>query len=103
MGGVHMRQHLTRRALERAQWFSDLTKALTEAEKLLMLMEADGGFPAEAARLRQRIETVRTELGLLNRAIPTEGRIVGGEWPSAKASGRYSPADNSPPPATGPR
>jgi hypothetical protein len=85
MAGVHMQQHLTRRALERAQWFSDLTRALTEAEKLLKLMEADGGFPLETARLRQRVETVRIELDLLNRAIPTQGRIVNGEWPSAKA------------------
>ncbi len=83
-----MRQHVTPRSLERAQWFSDLTTALIEAEKLLMILEADGGFPAETARLRQRVEAVRSELGLLNRVVVTEGRIVSSVWPSAEASRR---------------
>ena len=80
-----MRRHLTPRALERAQWFADLKTALTEAEKLLAILERDGGFPTETKRLRQRIEAIQTELALLNRVVLGEGRIVSNEWPVAKA------------------
>ena len=78
-----MRRHLTPRALKRAQWFKDLTTALAEAEKLLAILEADGGFPAETARLRARVQNVRAELELLNRVMLGEGRVVGKSWPEA--------------------
>jgi hypothetical protein len=76
-----MHRHLTPRTLQRAQWFSDLTHALAEAEKLLTMLEADGGFPAETARLRLRVQTVQSEIELLNRVALGEGRVVGGSWP----------------------
>lgn len=82
-----MRRHITPRALERAQWFSDLNNALGEAEKLLSLMEQDGGFLAETMRLRLRVEGIRTELDQLNRVLLGEGRILSSEWPAAMGSG----------------
>ena len=80
-----MHRHLTPRALQRAQWFKDLTIALAEAEKLVAILEADGGFPAELARLRMRIQKLRSELELLNRVMVGEGRVVGPSWPAAKS------------------
>lgn len=83
-----MHRHLTPRAIRRAQWFADVTTALGEAEKLLALLERDGGYPEETGQLRQRIQIVRSELSLLNRVILGEGRIVPGSWPeSARADG----------------
>jgi hypothetical protein len=82
-----MHRHLTPRALERAQWFADLSTALAEAEKVLALLECAGNFPAETIRLRNRIEAIRTELAQLNRVILGEGRVVGRDWPAAKAGG----------------
>lgn len=80
-----MHRHLTPRTLERAQWFSDLTSALGEADKLLILLERDDRFAVETGRLRQRIEVLRTEVAQLNRVISGEGRIVTSDWPAAKA------------------
>jgi hypothetical protein len=82
-----MHRHRTPRALQRSQWFQDLTTALAEAEKLLAMLEADGGFPGETARLRVRVQAVRSELELLNRVALGEGRVVGPGWPEAKAGG----------------
>lgn len=75
------------RSLVRARWYGDLTAALRDAERLLLMLEADGSFPAEAGRLRFRIATVRSELELLNRLVQSEDRIVGIPWPEpARAS-----------------
>lgn len=79
-GGL-MHRHLTPRALKRAQWFKDLTTALADAEKLLAILEADGGFPVETVRLRIRVQNVRSELELLNRVMLGEERVVGKCWP----------------------
>ena len=76
-----MHLHRTPRALQRAQWFFDLGQALYEAEKLLAMIEADGGFAGEAARLRLRIQLVRSELALLDKVVLSEGRLVGA-WPA---------------------
>lgn len=76
-----MHRHLTPRTLQRAQWFTDLSTALAEAEKLLAILEASASFPAETARLRLRIRTVRSELELLNRVALGEGRVVSSSWP----------------------
>ena len=76
-----MKRHLTPRALKRAEWFRDLTTALAEAEKLLLILETGGGFPAETKRLRDRVQAVRTEIELLNRVMLGEGRVVGKSWP----------------------
>ena len=76
-----MHRRLTPRSLSRAQWFSDLLAALTDAERLLALLDADGGFPSETDRLRRRIQLVRSELALLNRVAEGEGRVVGAHWP----------------------
>ena len=81
-----MHRHLTPRALNRALWFQDLTAALGEAETLLAMLEADGGFPAETVRLKARVQAVRSELELLNRVVLGEGRVVGPGWPAAKAA-----------------
>ena len=82
-----MQRHLTPRALGRAQWFTDLQAALGEAERLLVLLDADGGFPDETVRLRQRIRLVSSELELLNRVALGEGRIVSGNWPRPMQAG----------------
>lgn len=76
-----MHRRLTPRALGRTQWYADLLAALNEAERLLALLEADGGFPQEAVRLRRRVQTVSAELELLNRVARGEGRVVGSSWP----------------------
>ena len=81
-----MHRHVTPRSLRRAQWFNDLTIALNEAEKLLAILELDGGFPAETARLSARVQAVRSELELLNRVALGEGRIVGPAWPAPRAA-----------------
>ena len=82
-----MQRHLSPRAIERAIWFADITAALGEAEKLLALLERDGGYPEETGQLRQRIQIVRSELNLLNRVILSEGRIVPGSWPESPRAG----------------
>lgn len=76
-----MTENVHSRSLVRARWYGDLTAALRDAERLLLLLEADGSFPAEAGRLRFRIATVRSELELLNRLVQSEDRIVGIPWP----------------------
>lgn len=73
----------TSRAEERSQWFADITSALRETEKLLMLLETGGSFAEKAARLRLRVETVRSDLDLLNRTTLGEGRVLGAAWPVA--------------------
>lgn len=83
-----MQRHLTPRALGRAQWFSDLLTALGEAERLLALLNADGGYPDEAIRLKRRIEVVTSELELLNRVARGEGRVVSSSWPEPMQAGR---------------
>ncbi|MDP9421785.1 MAG: hypothetical protein M3Q19_02945 [Pseudomonadota bacterium] len=82
-----MHRHLTPRTLKRAQWFKDLTTALAEAEQLLSILEADGGFPAETVRLRARVQGVRSEIELLNRVMVGEGRVVSGSWPEPPRTG----------------
>jgi|RhiMetdeSRZDD1v2_1073273.scaffolds.fasta_scaffold587939_2 hypothetical protein len=82
-----MQRHLTPRALGRAQWFSDLLTALGEAERLLALLDADGGFPEEAISLKRRIQVVTSELELLNRVARGEGRVVSSSWPEPLQAG----------------
>ena len=76
-----MYRHLTPRALVRAQWLSDLNRALEDADLLLNMLASDGGFPDETAKLRLRVQTVRSEIELLNRVVAGEGRVVGRIWP----------------------
>ena len=78
-----MHRHLSPRAIERARWFANIVSAMGEAEKLLALLERDGKHPEETGRLRQRIQIIRSELGLLDRVIRGEGRIVSANWPQA--------------------
>ncbi|HET9336787.1 MAG TPA: hypothetical protein VFO12_10335 [Sphingomicrobium sp.] len=82
-----MLRRLTPRSLERAQWYSDLIIALGEAEKLLVILERDGGFAVETAKLRKRVETLRIEVTQLNRVILGEGRILPGDWPAVGKGG----------------
>ena len=81
IAGRIMQRRITPRSLSRAQWFSDLLTALNEAERLLALLDASGGFPDETIRLRHRIQAVSSELELLDRVARGEGRIVGANWP----------------------
>lgn len=81
IAGRIMQRRLTPRSLGRAQWFSDLLVALNEAERLLALLEADGGFPDDAIKLRRRIQVVSSELELLDRVARGEGRVIGSCWP----------------------
>jgi hypothetical protein len=76
-----MQRRITPRSLGRAQWFSDLLVALSEAERLLALLERDGNFPDETIRLRRRIQLVSSELELLDRVARGEGRVVSSCWP----------------------
>lgn len=78
-----MTENVHARSLVRARWYGDLTAALRDAERLLLLLEADGSFPAEAGRLRFRIATVRSELEQLNRLVQSQDRIVGIPWSDA--------------------
>jgi hypothetical protein len=82
-----MQQKLTPRTLQRAQWFRDLTDTLVDAEKLLEMFEADGGFSTETAQLRMRIQNVRSELAQLNRVAAGEGRVVSKCWPQPMQAG----------------
>ena len=89
IAGRIMQRRLTPRSLGRAQWFSELLVTLNEAERLLALLEADGGFPDDTIRLRQRIQAVSSELELLDRVARGEGRVIGSGWPepaSARAA-----------------
>ena len=81
IAGRVMQRRITPRSLSRAQWFSDLLVALNEAERLLVLLEASGGFPDETVRLRRRIQALSSELELLDRVARGEGRVVGSSWP----------------------
>ena len=69
------------RSLGRAHWYGELTAALGEAERLLLLLESDGSFPAETGRLCLRVAKVRSEVEMLNRMTLSEDRIVGIPWP----------------------
>lgn len=82
-----MHRHHTPRALQRSKWFKELTATLTEAEKLLSMLEADGGFPVETVRLRLRVQAARSELELLNRVALGEERVVGKGWPGPPPRG----------------
>lgn len=82
-----MQRRLTPRALQRAQWYSDLTAALGEADKLLWLLDCDAAFPAETSSLRRRIQALRSELALLDRVASGEDRILGPGWPTMPSVG----------------
>jgi uncharacterized membrane protein YfbV (UPF0208 family) len=81
IAGRIMQRRITPRSLGRAQWFSDLLVALTEAERLLVLLESDRGFQQESDSLRRRIQSLSAELELLDRVARGEGRVVGSCWP----------------------
>ena len=74
-GNVHSR------SLGRARWYEDLSAALRDAERLLLLLETDGCFPAETIRIRLRVAAIRSELERLNRMTGSESRIIGIPWP----------------------
>jgi hypothetical protein len=76
-----MNRHLTTRAIERARWFSELSTALDDGERLLTELIAEKVSPADTERLRLRLIELRTELQRLNRVDLTDGRIVGSSWP----------------------
>ena len=86
IAGRIMQRRITPRSLGRAHWFSDLLVALNEAERLLALLETDGGFPDETIRLRQRIQAVSSELELLDGVARGEGRVISSSWPEPRSS-----------------
>ena len=94
-----MNRPVNARSLERSQWFSEISLALEEAERLLSALE-DQGRTAETNSLRLRIEIVRAELESFNRASPAESRLVDSVWPIADAAA-YTPSGSSPPPPNG--
>jgi hypothetical protein len=87
IAGRIMQRRITPRSLARAQWFSDLLVALNEAERLLALLEMDGGFPDETIKLRRRIQCLSSELELLDRIARGEGRVVSSCWPVPEQAG----------------
>lgn len=87
IAGRIMQRRITPWSLGRAQWFSDLLVALNEADRLLDLLEMDGGFPDETVRLRRRIQLVSSELELLDRVARGEGRVVSSCWPEPLPTG----------------
>ena len=87
IAGRIMQRRITPRSLGRAQWFSDLLSALNEAERLLVLLEASGGFADETLRLKRRIRTVSGELELLDRVARGETRVISSNWPEPAAVG----------------
>jgi hypothetical protein len=76
-----MNRHLTARAIERAHWFSELSTALDDGERLLAALIAEKVSPPDTERLRLRLIELRTELQRLNRVDLTNGRIVSSTWP----------------------
>lgn len=81
VAGRVLQRRITPQSLGRAQWFSDLIVALYEAERLLALLETDGKLSDETIGLRQRIQSVSSELELLDRLARGEGRVIGSGWP----------------------
>ena len=78
-----MNQHLTTRAIERARWFSELSTALDDGERLLAELIAEKISPADTERLRLRLIELRAELQRINRVSLTDDRIVGSTWPNS--------------------
>jgi hypothetical protein len=81
-----MHTNITPSSLKRAQWITDLIDALADAEMLLLMLEEGDEFAGESARLRLRIQSVRSEVDLLNRVISGEGRVVSSTWPNLGAT-----------------
>jgi hypothetical protein len=77
-----MNRHLTTRAIERALWFSELSTALDDGERLLEELIAEKVSPADTERLRLRLIELRTELQRLNRVNFADSRIIGSAWPN---------------------
>lgn len=78
---IKMDRHLTTRAIERARWFSELSTALDDGERLLAELIAEKISPGDTERLRLRLIELRIELQRINRVSLTDGRIVGSTWP----------------------
>jgi hypothetical protein len=76
-----MNRHLTTRAIERARWFSELSTALDDGERLLAVLITEKVSPADTERLRLRLIELRTEVQRLNRVDLANGRVVGSTWP----------------------
>jgi hypothetical protein len=81
-----MNRHLTTRAIERARWFSELSTALDDCERLLAELIIEKVSPADTERLRLHLIELRTELQRLNRVDLTDSRIVGSAWPGHAAT-----------------
>jgi len=76
-----MKRHASPRAIVRANWFSELTLALDEGERLLAELIAERVSEADTERLRLRLIELRTELYRINRVGLDEDRILGSCWP----------------------
>jgi len=76
-----MKRHVSPRAIDRARWFSELSTALDEGERLLAELIAEQVNPADSERLRLRLIELRQELMRLNRVGLTGDRVVGSIWP----------------------
>ena len=76
-----MHQQPGPRTLIRMNWISELIVALGDAERLLAMLEAHGEYPGETLRLRFRVETVRSEVELLDRMLKRGDRVMRTPWP----------------------
>ena len=94
-----MNRHLTTRAIERARWFSELSTALDDGERLLAELIAEKISPGDTERLRLRLIEVRIERSGLTVSL-TDDRIVGSTWPDRRNSGPVGPKlpERIPPP-----
>jgi len=76
-----MKRHVSPRAIDRARWFSELSIALDDGERLLGELIAERVSPADTERLRLRLIDLRQELLRINRVGLTGDRVVGSAWP----------------------
>jgi hypothetical protein len=61
---------------------------LGEAERLLLLLEADTSFPVDMSRLCLWVAAVRSEVETFNWMANSEDRIVGTPWSDPADGGR---------------
>jgi len=76
-----MKRHISPRAIDRTRWFSELTTALDEGERLLAELIAERVSPTDTERLRRRLIELRQELLRLNQVSLVEDRVIGSVWP----------------------
>lgn len=69
------------RAIDRANWFAELSAAIDDGERVLAQLIAAKISPTDTERLRLRLIALRAELERLNRVRMIGDRVVGSSWP----------------------